>query len=111
MSKFIVRPSKYRHVYGTGYKRDLCYDNLKVSRNAWDTNLVKVNPLFISVNLEAGGGKAFQLTPKGVLLLLLSMITLVNYPKTCLFTMDTRVLSLTRTSILLYDSLPCVILE
>ncbi|KAJ3091357.1 Coronin-like protein crn1 [Quaeritorhiza haematococci] len=62
MSRF-VRASKYRHVYGAPNKRDQCYDNLKVSRNAWDTNLVKANPVFISVNLEAGGGGAFAVIP------------------------------------------------
>ncbi|KAJ3414223.1 Coronin-like protein crn1 [Chytridiales sp. JEL 0842] len=62
MSRF-VRASKYRHVYGTPNKRDQCYDNLKVSRSAWDTNLVKVNPLFLSVNMEAGGGGAFAVIP------------------------------------------------
>ncbi|KAJ3144168.1 Coronin-2B, partial [Irineochytrium annulatum] len=34
-----------------------------VSRAAWDTNLVKVNPLFISINIEAGGGGAFAVIP------------------------------------------------
>jgi hypothetical protein len=42
---FFVRPSKYRHVYGTCAKRDFCYDNLRVSANAWDTNMVKANPV------------------------------------------------------------------
>ncbi|KAI9203530.1 uncharacterized protein BJ171DRAFT_509889 [Polychytrium aggregatum] len=62
MSKF-VRASKYRHAYGSNTKKDQCYDSLKISRNAWDTNLVKANPLFISVNLEAGGGGAFAVIP------------------------------------------------
>ncbi|KAI8903340.1 hypothetical protein EDD86DRAFT_195861 [Gorgonomyces haynaldii] len=62
MSRF-VRASKYRHVYGTQPTRDQCYDNLKVSRSAWDTNLVSANPLFIAVNLEAGGGGAFAVIP------------------------------------------------
>ncbi|KAH9275768.1 hypothetical protein BASA83_001570 [Batrachochytrium salamandrivorans] len=62
MSRF-VRSSKYRHVYGTANKRDQCYDNLKVSRNAWDTNLVTANPLFVSINLEASGGGAFAVIP------------------------------------------------
>ncbi|KAI8803586.1 hypothetical protein BJ742DRAFT_761245 [Cladochytrium replicatum] len=62
MSRF-VRASKYRHVFGTPNKRDQCYDNIKVSRSAWDTNLVKVNPLFVSVNLEASGGGAFAVIP------------------------------------------------
>lgn len=25
----VVRASKFRNVYGTGWKRDLCYDNIK----------------------------------------------------------------------------------
>ncbi|KAL2912462.1 Coronin-like protein crn1 [Polyrhizophydium stewartii] len=62
MSRF-VRASKYRHVFGTANKRDQCYDNLKVTRSAWDTNLVTANPLFISVNLEASGGGAFTVIP------------------------------------------------
>ncbi|KAJ3008919.1 Coronin-2B [Thoreauomyces humboldtii] len=48
-----------RHVFGQATKRDQCYDNIKVSRNAWDTNLVKANPLYISINIEASGGGAF----------------------------------------------------
>ncbi|KAJ5613360.1 hypothetical protein N7510_006554 [Penicillium lagena] len=40
-----------------------CYDNLRVSRNAWDTNLVKVNPKYLAVNWEAGGGGAFAVLP------------------------------------------------
>jgi hypothetical protein len=51
------------HVFGTNAKRDQCYDNLKVSRNAWDTNLAKVNAKFLSVNLEASGGGAFAVIP------------------------------------------------
>ncbi|KAJ2994018.1 Coronin-2B [Globomyces sp. JEL0801] len=62
MSKF-VRASKYRHTFGTAAKRDQCYDNLKVSKSAWDTNLASANPLFIAVNLDVGGGGAFAVIP------------------------------------------------
>ncbi|KAJ3122941.1 Coronin-2B [Physocladia obscura] len=62
MSRF-VRASKYRHVFGTPNKKENCYDNLKVSRSAWDSNLVKANSLFISVNIEVGGGGAFAVIP------------------------------------------------
>lgn len=64
MSRF-VRASKYRHVYGTGQanKRDQCYDNIRVSRSAWDTNLCKVNGRFLSVNLESSGGGQFLVVP------------------------------------------------
>ncbi|KAI9249892.1 hypothetical protein BY458DRAFT_483050 [Sporodiniella umbellata] len=62
MARF-VRPSKYRHVYGTCAKRDFCYDNIRVSANAWDTNIIKANPLFLSVNWQASGGGAFAVIP------------------------------------------------
>ncbi|KAI9323297.1 hypothetical protein BX666DRAFT_1847374 [Dichotomocladium elegans] len=62
MNRF-VRPSKYRHVFGTGSKRDFCYDNVRVSNNAWDSNMIKVNPLFVSMNWQASGGGAFAVIP------------------------------------------------
>ncbi|KAF9107592.1 Coronin-like protein crn1 [Mortierella sp. AM989] len=62
MSRF-VRPSKYRHVYGTATRRELSYDNVKVSGNAWDTNLIKVNPKFFSLNWNSSGGGAFAVIP------------------------------------------------
>lgn len=49
---FFVRPSKYRHVYGTCAKREASYDNLRVSANAWDTNMVKANPVSVLVIIE-----------------------------------------------------------
>ncbi|KAL4864820.1 hypothetical protein BDV12DRAFT_175561 [Aspergillus spectabilis] len=63
MSGRFVRSSKYRHVFGRSTRKEQCYDNLRVSRNAWDTNLVKVNPSYLSVNWEAGGGGAFAVIP------------------------------------------------
>lgn len=58
MSRF-VRASKFRHVFGTSTKKESCIDNLKPSRNAWDSNLVKVNPRFVACCWEASGGGAF----------------------------------------------------
>ncbi|KAJ5513722.1 hypothetical protein N7463_003274 [Penicillium fimorum] len=63
MSGRFVRSSKYRHVFGRSTRKDQCFDNLRVSRNAWDTNLLKVNPKHIAVNWEAGGGGAFAIIP------------------------------------------------
>ncbi|KAK3896936.1 hypothetical protein C8A05DRAFT_39516 [Staphylotrichum tortipilum] len=63
MAGRFVRASKYRHVFGKPTKREFCYDNLHISRNAWDTNLVKVNPEYLSVNWESGGGGAFAVIP------------------------------------------------
>ncbi|KAK3301592.1 uncharacterized protein B0T15DRAFT_316948 [Chaetomium strumarium] len=63
MAGRFVRASKYRHVFGKPTKKEFCYDNLHISRNAWDTNLVKVNPEYLSVNWEASGGGAFAVIP------------------------------------------------
>jgi len=63
MAGRFVRASKYRHVFGKSTRKDSCYDNLHISRNAWDTNLVKVNPEFLSVNWDASGGGAFAVIP------------------------------------------------
>ncbi|KAF2248277.1 DUF1900-domain-containing protein [Trematosphaeria pertusa] len=63
MAGRFVRASKYRHVFGRGTKKEQCYDNLRISKNAWDTNLIKANPEYISVNWEASGGGAFAVIP------------------------------------------------
>ena len=61
MAGRFVRSSKYRgsflaiqlqeefgtnslagHVFGRPTRKEQCYDNVRVSKNAWDTNLVKV---------------------------------------------------------------------
>lgn len=58
-----MRASKYRHVFGKSTRKESCYDNLHISRNAWDTNLVKANPEYLAVNWEASGGGAFAVIP------------------------------------------------
>ncbi|ERS99923.1 hypothetical protein HMPREF1624_03292 [Sporothrix schenckii ATCC 58251] len=63
MAGRFVRASKYRHVFGKPTRKEFCYDNLHVSRNAWDTNLVKANPEYLSVNWESSGGGAFAVIP------------------------------------------------
>jgi WD40 repeat protein len=62
MSKF-VRSSKYRHVFGTPTKKENSYDNVKVTKSAWDSNKVKVNPKFVGVCWEAGGGGSVAAIP------------------------------------------------
>ncbi len=59
----IVRSSKFRHVFGTPAKKENCYDELKVTRNAWDSNMVCANPLFFAVVWEAAGGGSFAVVP------------------------------------------------
>jgi coronin-1B/1C/6 len=62
MSRF-VRPSKYRHVYPNVGKKEACYENVKVSNNAWDTNLIAANGKYLSINWNASGGGAFAVIP------------------------------------------------
>ena len=52
-----IRSSKFRHVYGSPAKRNKCYDNVKITRNALDSNFCAVNPKFLAVVVEVGGEK------------------------------------------------------
>ncbi|KOB67373.1 Coronin [Operophtera brumata] len=54
-----VRSSKFRHVYGVPFKRERCYDNIKITRNAHDSNFCAVNPKFVAIVTEVAGGGAF----------------------------------------------------
>jgi len=64
MSK-VVRSSKYRHVFGTAFKKELCYDELRVARSAWDSNFMSSNPLYFAVLWDSAGGGAFAVVPWG----------------------------------------------
>ncbi|MCJ1448460.1 MAG: Coronin-like protein crn1 [Stictis urceolatum] len=63
MAGRFVRASKYRHVFGRSTRKEQCYDNIRISKNAWDTNLVKANPQYVAVNWDASGGGAFAVIP------------------------------------------------
>lgn len=52
----VVRSSKFRHVFGTPAKPDECYQELNITRSAWDANFVKANPKFVAVAWESAGG-------------------------------------------------------
>jgi WD40 repeat protein len=59
----VVRSSKFRNVFGTAPKKEHAYDGVKVSRSAWDSNKIKVNPKFVAVMWEASGGGAVGVIP------------------------------------------------
>jgi len=59
----VVRSSKFRNVFGTAPKKEHAYDGVKVSRSAWDSNKIKVNPKFVAVMWEASGGGAVGVVP------------------------------------------------
>ncbi|RWS09809.1 coronin-2B-like protein [Dinothrombium tinctorium] len=58
-----VRSSKFRHVYGCAAKKELCYDNLKITKNANDSQFCSVNPKFLAVVTETAGGGGFYVIP------------------------------------------------
>ncbi|XP_054280556.1 coronin-2B-like isoform X2 [Macrosteles quadrilineatus] len=58
-----VRSSKFRHVYGSAAKRERCYDNIKITKNAHDSHFCAVNPKFVAVVTEVAGGGAFLVLP------------------------------------------------
>jgi len=62
MSRF-VRSSKFRHVFGAVAKKEECFDDLRVTRSAWDSNYAAASPLYLAVLYEAGGGGSFIVLP------------------------------------------------
>ncbi|CAH1404030.1 unnamed protein product [Nezara viridula] len=58
-----VRNSKFRHVYGQPVKRENCYDNVNITKNAHDSQFCAVNPKFIAIVTEVAGGGAFIVLP------------------------------------------------
>lgn len=66
----VVRQSKFRHVFAQVWKSEHCIDDVRVSRVTWDSPLCAVNPKFIAVIIEAGGGGAFLVVPIGKVQLL-----------------------------------------
>jgi len=59
----IVRSSKYRHVFGTVAKKEECFDDLRVTRAAWDSNYVCASPSYFAVIYQSAGGGAFAVIP------------------------------------------------
>ncbi|XP_063216669.1 coronin-2B-like [Bacillus rossius redtenbacheri] len=58
-----VRSSKFRHVYGSPAKREGCYENIKITKNAHDSHFCSVNPKFVAVVTEVAGGGTFLVLP------------------------------------------------
>lgn len=58
-----VRSSKFRHVYGQTARKDKCYENVNITKDAHDSNCCAVNPKFLAIITEVAGGGAFIVLP------------------------------------------------
>ena len=58
-----VRSSKFRHVFGTAFKKDQTYDNIRITKSPNESPMCAVNKKFVAVVLEAQGGGAFLVAP------------------------------------------------
>ncbi|XP_013389643.1 coronin-1C isoform X2 [Lingula anatina] len=63
MSVRVVRHSKFRHVYGKAEKKDNCYENIRITKSGWDSQFCAVNPKYLAVITESGGGGSFLVLP------------------------------------------------
>lgn len=59
MSGKIVRSSKFRHVFGTGAKKDNCFMGTKLTSSAWDSNYIAVSPSYFAMCWASGGGGVY----------------------------------------------------
>jgi coronin-2 len=55
--------SNFRHVYGSPAKKQKCYENVRITRNAHDSDFCAANPKFLAVVVEVGGGGSFVVLP------------------------------------------------
>lgn len=60
---FIVRPSKYRHVYATPWKKEVRYDNIKLGVTSSEGNSLKCNSSFFAVPWRTTGGGSLMVWP------------------------------------------------
>ncbi|XP_030328328.1 coronin-6 isoform X2 [Strigops habroptila] len=63
MSRRVVRQSKFRHVFGHPVKADQMYEDIRVSKVTCDSSFCAVNPKFVAIIVESGGGGAFMVLP------------------------------------------------
>jgi coronin-2 len=50
-------------VYGRPAKREGCYENIKITKNAHDSHFCAANPKFVAVVTEVAGGGTFLVLP------------------------------------------------
>jgi len=58
----LPRSSKFRHVFGTAFKRDECFENVNAQISASEVNHIAANSKYISVAWKVGGGAVAALS-------------------------------------------------
>jgi len=59
-----VRSSKFRHVFGTAYKRDTCYEDLRIAAAIQDaSDFLATSPLYVAFPGDSGGGLSACVLP------------------------------------------------
>lgn len=60
----VPRSSKFKHVFGNPYKKERCYEAIRLSTHSTEGgNLCAVNPKFLAVAVESSGGGTFLVLP------------------------------------------------
>ncbi|XP_020616213.1 coronin-1B-like [Orbicella faveolata] len=60
----VPRSSKFKHVFGNPYKKDRCYEAIRLSTKLTEGgSLCAVNPKFLAVVVESSGGGTFLVLP------------------------------------------------
>ncbi len=55
-----IRASKFRHVFGSPAKKEKCFENVRITRNAHEGNYCAVNPKFLGVVVEVSHHRGFE---------------------------------------------------
>ncbi|XP_048242760.1 coronin-2B-like isoform X5 [Haliotis rufescens] len=63
MPAFRMRSSKFRHVFGKPFRKEMCFENIRITKNAHDGCFCAVNTKNIAVVTENAGGGAFVVLP------------------------------------------------
>jgi hypothetical protein len=61
-------------VYGRPAKREGCYENIKITKNAHDSHFCAANPKFVAIVTEVAGGGTFLVLPIHSVSELLSLV-------------------------------------
>ena len=62
----IVRESKFRHVFGKAWKKELCFTDVKLQSSTNQSNSIRVSDKYFSVPWQTAGGGSFIVVPLGL---------------------------------------------